>query len=388
MNRLEQKRKEAGKSGCRSFWSACKEFCKKEAVFVVAVLLAVISAFLVPPSWAYAEYIDFRVLALLFCLMLIVAGVKEQGIFRRLGECLIARVKDVRQLELVLSGLCFFSSMLITNDVALITFVPFALEILRSAGLEKKMIKVVVMQTIAANLGSMLTPSGNPQNLYLYSLTGMGLTEFIMFMLPLTLLSLVLLAAVILLGKGGAVETNAPKEREAINYKKLVIYGVLFLVCMGTVIHMIPWQISLGAVCIAGLFAFRNLFAQADYCLLGTFLGFFIFVGNMRNIPAVSSLVQGILKGRELLISVAASQVISNVPAAMFLSGFTGDYKALIYGVDIGGLGTLIASLASLISYKYFCAVPGVNKGKYLGEFTLWNLLFLAVLLPVAFFLI
>jgi len=141
-------------------------------------------------------------------------------------------------------------------------------------------------------------------------------------------------------------------------------------------------------VCLAGVFAFRNLFAQADYCLLGTFLGFFIFVGNMQNIPAVSSLLQDLLKGRELMVSVVASQVISNVPAAMLLSGFTGDYRALIYGVDIGGLGTLIASLASLISYKYFCGVPGVNKGKYLGEFTLWNLLFLAVLLPVAFLLI
>lgn len=367
---------------------ACKEFCKKETVFVVAIVLAVISAFLVPPSKAYIAYIDFRVLALLFCLMLIVAGVKEQGIFRRLGECLITKVKDVRHLELVLSGLCFFSGMLITNDVALITFVPFALEILISAGLEKKIVKVVVMQTIAANLGSMLTPIGNPQNLYLYSLTGMGLMEFIVFMLPLTLLSLVLLVVVILAGKGGAIEAKAQKSRQAVEKKKLLLYAVLFIVCMGTVIRVIPWQVSLLTVCASGLIAFRNLFAKADYCLLGTFLGFFIFVGNMQNVPAVSNLLQKLLKGKELIVSVVASQVISNVPAAMLLSGFTEDYKSLIYGVDIGGLGTLIASLASLISYKYFCAVPGGNKGKYLKEFTLWNLLFLAVLLPVAFLLI
>lgn len=367
---------------------AFKEFCKKETVFVVAIVLAVISAFLVPPSKDYIAYIDFRVLALLFCLMLIVAGVKEQGIFRRLGEGLITKVKDVRQLELVLAGLCFFSSMLITNDVALITFVPFALEILSSAGLQKKMIKVVVMQTIAANLGSMLTPIGNPQNLYLYSLTGMGLMEFILFMLPLTLISLVLLVIVILVGKGGAVEAKAEKSSMEADKKKLFLYVVLFVICMGTVIRVIPWQVSLLAVCITGLFAFRNLFAQADYCLLGTFLGFFIFVGNMQNIPAVSNLLQSLLAGKELLVSVVASQVISNVPAAMLLSGFTEDYKALIFGVDIGGLGTLIASLASLISYKYFCAVPGGNKAKYFKEFTLWNLLFLAVLLPVAFLLL
>lgn len=367
---------------------ACKEFCKKETVFVVAVVLAVISAFLVPPSKAYVDYIDFRVLALLFCLMLIVAGVKEQGIFRLLGEYLITKVKDVRQLELVLSGLCFFSSMLITNDVALITFVPFALEILNSAGLQKKIIKVVVMQTIAANLGSMLTPIGNPQNLYLYSLTGMGLVEFIVFMLPLTLLSLVLLVAVILLGKGGSVMTASGQGKSKADKKKLTLYILLFIICMGTVVRVIPWQISLAAVCIAGILAFRNLFAQADYCLLGTFLGFFIFVGNMQNIPAISSMLQNLLKGKELIVSVLASQVISNVPAAMLLSGFTSDYRALIYGVDIGGLGTLIASLASLISYKYFCAVPGGDKGRYLKEFTLWNLVFLAVLLPVAFLIL
>ena len=372
----------------KNFWSGLKEFCKKETVFVVAVILAIVSAFLVPPSKEYIDYIDFRVLALLFSLMMIVAGIKEQGIFRRLGESLIARVKDVRTLELVLTGLCFFSSMLITNDVALITFVPFAIEILRSADLEKKMIKVVVMQTIAANLGSMLTPIGNPQNLYLYSLTGMGFMEFVLFMLPITLLSLVLLVVIILLGKGGAVEDFEEKERPPIQKGKLILYIVLFLICMGTVIRVIPWQVSFLAVCITGIFAFRNLFAQADYCLLGTFLGFFIFVGNMQNVPAISNLLKTLLQGKELLVSILASQVISNVPAAMLLSGFTRDYKALIYGVDIGGLGTLIASLASLISYKYFSVVPGAGKGKYLKEFTLWNLLFLAVLLPVAFLLL
>ena len=362
----------------KNFWSGLKEFCKKETVFVVAVILAIVSAFLVPPSKEYIAYIDFRVLALLFSLMMIVAGIKEQGIFRRLGESLITRVKDVRTLELVLTGL----------DVALITFVPFAIEILRSADLEKKMIKVVVMQTIAANLGSMLTPIGNPQNLYLYSLTGMGFMEFVLFMLPITLLSLVLLVVIILLGKGGAVEDFEEKERPPIQRGKLILYIVLFLICMGTVIRVIPWQVSFLAVCITGIYAVRNLFSQADYCLLGTFLGFFIFVGNMQNVPAVSNLLKTLLQEKELLVSILASQVISNVPAAMLLSGFTRDYKALIYGVDIGGLGTLIASLASLISYKYFSVVPGANKGKYLKEFTLWNLLFLAVLLPVAFLLL
>lgn len=364
------------------------EFCKKETVFVVAVLLAVFSAFLVPPSGEYLDYIDFRVLALLFCLMLLVAGIKEQGVFQRMGEGLITGVKDVRQLELVLTGLCFFSGMFITNDVALITFVPFALEILSAAGLEKRIMKVVVLQTIAANLGSMLTPIGNPQNLYLYSLTGMGLMEFILFMLPLTLLSMVILLLVILAGKREAVKADMQRSKEKADKKKLILYLGLFVLCMGTVIRILPWQISLLAVCVTGVFAFRNLFAQADYCLLGTFLGFFIFVGNMQKLPAVSELLEKLLAGRELFLGVIASQIISNVPAAMLLSGFTQDYKALLYGVDIGGLGTLIASLASLISYKYVCRIPGIRKGKYLGVFTFWNLLFLAILLPAAWLLL
>lgn len=364
------------------------EFCKKETVFVVAVLLAVFSAFLVPPSGEYLDYIDFRVLALLFCLMLLVAGIKEQGVFQRMGEGLITGVKDVRQLELVLTGLCFFSGMFITNDVALITFVPFALEILSAAGLEKRIMKVVVLQTIAANLGSMLTPIGNPQNLYLYSLTGMGLMEFILFMLPLTLLSMVILLLVILAGKREAVKADMQRSKEKADKKKLILYLGLFVLCMGTVIRILPWQISLLAVCVTGVFAFRNLFAQADYCLLGTFLGFFIFVGNMQRLPAVSELLEKLLAGRELFLGVIASQIISNVPAAMLLSGFTQDYKALLYGVDIGGLGTLIASLASLISYKYVCRIPGIRKGKYLGVFTFWNLLFLAILLPAAWLLL
>ncbi len=157
---------------------------------------------------------------------------------------------------------------------------------------------------------------------------------------------------------------------------------------MGTVIRLIPWQISFMLVFVVGIIGFRNLFKEVDYCLLGTFLGFFVFVGNMQHIPAVSNWVAGMLKGRELWVAAGASQIISNVPAAMLLSGFTDQYKALLYGVDVGGLGTLIASLASLISYKFYCHSAKSNKGKYLLIFTLWNLLFLMILLPLAYLLL
>lgn len=362
-------------------------FCKKEVVFVIAVAVAILSVFFVKPSAAYLSYPDYRVLALLFCLMIIVAGIKEQGIFTLLGEKLTAKAKNSRQLSLLLVLLCFFSSMLITNDVALITFVPFALELLCLSGLQEKIIKVVVLQTIAANLGSMFTPIGNPQNLYLYGLTGMGLVEFLLYMLPLTVLSLLLLLVVIFTEKPLPVVTDLQEEEKQPDMKKVWIYIGLFLCCLLTVVHILPWQASFVIVFGVMLVIDRKLFAKVDYCLLGTFLGFFIFVGNMQNIPAVSTWLQSLLAGKELLLSALASQVISNVPAAMLLSGFTEEYKALLYGVNIGGLGTLIASLASIISYKFYAEMKDSRKGKYMMVFTAYNVVFFAILMIAGFIL-
>lgn len=362
-------------------------FCKKEVVFVIAVAVAILSVFFVKPSATYLSYPDYRVLALLFCLMIIVAGIKEQGIFTLLGEKLTAKAKNSRQLSLLLVLLCFFSSMLITNDVALITFVPFALELLCLSGLQEKIIKVVVLQTIAANLGSMFTPIGNPQNLYLYGLTGMGLVEFLLYMLPLTILSLLLLLVVIFTEKPLPVVTDLQEEEKQPDMKKVWIYIGLFLCCLLTVVHILPWQASFVIVFGVMLVIDRKLFAKVDYCLLGTFLGFFIFVGNMQNIPAVSTWLQSLLAGKELLLSALASQVISNVPAAMLLSGFTEEYKALLYGVNIGGLGTLIASLASIISYKFYAEMKDSHKGKYMMVFTAYNVVFFAILMIAGFML-
>lgn len=364
------------------------EFCKREVVFSVAVALAVISAFCVLPSATYLTYPDYRVLALLFCLMLIVAGLKSQGVFDLMGRKLTGCVRKSRQLELVLVFLCFFSSMFITNDVALITFVPFTLELMNAVGLERKIIKTVVLQTIAANLGSMLTPVGNPQNLYLYTLTGLGIGDFLLWMLPLTGASLFLLILSIFGGKNERIEVATQEREEKPDLKKLVLLFILFLICMGTVCRIIPWQISFVIVLFCGICFFRYLFKEVDYFLLGTFLGFFIFVGNLQNIPQISVWLAQLLQGRELWVAAAASQIISNVPAAMLLSGFSNDYRALLYGVDVGGLGTLIASLASLISYKFYAKSQNAGKGSYMLAFTLWNLLFMAALLPLAYWLL
>ena len=364
---------------------AIYRFIKKETVFTISVILGLISCFLVRPDGKYISYIDFRVLSILFCLMMLVAGLREQWIFRRLAEKLTAYVKTSTGLELILVILPFFSSMLITNDVALITFVPFALALLKGAGLENRIIRVVVLQTVAANLGSMLTPIGNPQNLYLYNLSGMGFGTFLLTMLPLTVVSFGLLMIIVFVSKKEPIKVSFEKADVDISRFKLTIIGILFIICMGTVVRVIPWGISLACVIVAGLIWFRSLFSAVDYYLLGTFIGFFVFVGNMQRIPAVENLISNLLEGHEMICAVGLSQLVSNVPCAMLLSGFTDDYIALLKGVDIGGLGTLIASMASLISYKFYAVTKDSKKGKYMLTFTAYNLLFLAVLLVFEF---
>lgn len=378
-----------------------KEFVKKEVVLCAAFLLAGISALLVHPDSAYIDYIDFRTLGILFCLMCVMAGLQKIGVFQYVAEKLLTFVHGSTQIILLLVLLCFFFSMFITNDVALITFVPFTFTVGRLLGKEKyqtMVLPVVVLQTIAANLGSMLTPVGNPQNLYLYGLSGMGTGEFLLLMLPYALFSLLLLVGCgVLFGKylGKKYSENGdnPQERPlqpqagGISAPKLflVIYLVLFILCLLTVARVVPLLFTLAAVMIAVLLMDRQVFVRVDYCLLLTFVGFFIFIGNMGRLSVFAGLLQSLVEGNEVWVAILASQCISNVPAALLLSGFTSNLSGLIVGTNLGGLGTLIASMASLISYKYIVVevkesgIAG-GKGKYFRYFTIANICFLALL--------
>ena len=363
-------------------------FIKKEVVLVVATILAIVSAFVIPPSMAYMEYIDWHVLELLLCLMTVMAGLQKCGLFDWLGEALLKKTSKVWQLCMVLVMLCFFLSMFITNDVALITFVPFAIVTLEKCKQERLLIPVVVLQTVAANLGSMLTPIGNPQNLYLYNLSGMGLMEFILCMLPNTALSLglILLSLLFVKGKGERISLNAltsgqtQKASARVDKKQAAVYLILFALSLLVVAKMIAVEIVLGIVLVVVLYLDKSVLKSVDFCLLLTFISFFVFTGNLGNIPAIRDTLQELVRGRELLIGIVASQGISNVPAALLLSGFTSDYKALLAGVNIGGLGTLIASMASLISYKILANKYNEKKGKYFQRFTIVNVVFLIIL--------
>lgn len=362
-----------------------KRWIKEETVLVIAAVLALGSMIVIPPDRQYLSYIDFKVLALLFCLMIVVAGFRKMGFFTFLGKWLAGKASDTRSLAAVLVFLCFFTSMLITNDVALLTFVPFAISLLQMTGQEKQMIRVIVLQTIAANLGSMLTPIGNPQNLYLYSMAEMSMTEFLLFMAPLSAVSFALLLAVVWLTPKEAVKLDGDSRDVSFSFGKMgILYTVLFGFSMATVAKILPYQILLILVAAAVLAADKMAFQEPDYALLATFVCFFIFIGNMQRIDLVHTWLSRIINGRELLTAIAASQVISNVPAAVLLSGFTQQVRLLLYGTNIGGLGTLIASLASLISYKFYIKLPTAETGAYMLCFTKWNLVFLGVLAVLA----
>ena len=370
--------------GLKNIANRIWHFIKNETVLSVAVILAVISSFFITPDIEYLNYIDFRTLGLLFCLMTVMAGLQKTGVFGFMAENLLKRIHSTKSLIFILIMLCFFFSMLITNDVALITFVPFTLTVLDMLGgdvKDKTIIPVVAMQTVAANLGSMLTPIGNPQNLYLHGISGLGVGEFMLLMLPYTVISFALLSAWALLRKGKGDVKISFNEKTRIKKKgKVVIYSTLFCVCLITVAHALDYRVMLLVVIATTAAADYRIFARVDYTLLLTFIAFFVFIGNMGRIPMFSNYINRIINGRECITGILSSQLISNVPAALLLSGFTDNIRPLIVGVNIGGLGTLIASMASLISFKYIGRENKSLRGRYLFYFTVVNVVFLAVL--------
>ena len=352
-------------------------FLKSETVLLIAWVLAIISMFMIPPTMKYVSYIDFKTLGLLLSLMFVTAGLQNCRVFEKIGDMLLERTTGVKGLKVVLVFLCFVGAMFITNDVALITFVPFTLYVLKRAGHEKEIGFVVILQTIAANLGSMLTPFGNPQNLYLFSESGMGAGDFFKATIPYVAFSAVLLLVCCLMGKKQTDTCSGDLGEIEIKKGKAAIFGVLFLVCIATVFGVLPYYVTLAIVLLMALILDKSLYKKVDYSLILTFVGFFIFIGNMGEIEAVSNFLSKVVSGREIMVSILSSQIISNVPAALLLSSFTDRYDLLLVGLNIGGLGTLIASMANLISYKIYVKEYANEKGKYLGKFTLACVAFL-----------
>lgn len=360
----------------------------QDPVLAIALILALLSMIFHKPDARYLKYIDFHTLILLFSLMLVSVGLKEIGFFQNVGEYFIGKVHSLKGLLILLVSFCFFSSMLITNDVALIIFVPLGILILEMADSKDQICFAVVFMTIAANLGSMLTPIGNPQNLYLYHLSHFTIPQFIGLMLPYSAVSLLmlLLGVYIFAPKKTLTTFTVQMSSKQPSGKSLTFYSSCFILCLLAVAGILSsWLLFI--IMIGAFLCVRpSCLKKVDYHLLATFFFLFIFIGNMGRTPAFRVFIQSILEGNEYLTSILVSQVISNVPAAILLSSFTKHTTALIIGTNIGGLGTLIASMASLISYKQLALHQPEKKRAYILLFTLWNLIFLAVLFTIGFY--
>ena len=356
-------------------------WCKKECVLIIALLCAVVSCFFSVPSMSY---IDFEVLILLLNLMLIVAAFKELKILDFLAISIIKRCTTSRSLFLALIGITFFSAMLVTNDVALITFVPLALIIAEKISIN--ILSLVVLQTLAANLGSSLTPMGNPQNLFIYSFYNLDTAAFFKVTLPLVLFAIILLSLFILKEKNEKLTLII----EPITLDQPVQIGIficLFLLVLLSVFHVFPYVLVAVIVWLTVLVCHKQLFMKVDYSLLITFIAFFIFIGNLSHMAVIKSFMESILHTGQntFWASLLSSQVISNVPATILIANFTPHYKELLLGVNLGGMGTLIASLASVISYKLYAKEYPTKT--YLKTFSLYNLLGLIVLVPIIYWL-
>ena len=357
------------------------KFIKKEIVLTVATVLAIITCFFVPIDKGYLKYFDYQTLTCLFCMLAVVAGLKNTNVFELISRKIIGLFHTRRAVICALVFGTFFFDMIVANDMSLITFLPLTYIVLHSTKNDKYLAFTFIMQTIAANMGGMITPYGNPQNLYLYSYYNIPTLEF------LGILFTQALSVEILLGICCAFIKNEElvikEEKITIDKYKLLVYVLLFAMVILTIFRIIPYLITLGIVILTMLILDRKRFKEVDYALLATFFVFFVFSGNIARIPEIKEFISNIVIDNTLLAGIISCQFISNVPTAIFLSKFTMNYTDLLISVNIGSLGILISSLASLITLKEFLKHQPKKFWKYLGMFTIFNTMFLIVLLLI-----
>ena len=357
-------------------------FIKKNVVLCTALVAALVSSIIVPPDAQYLGYFDFKTLTCLFCVLAVVCALKNINFFYILACEIVRRFKNIRMSVIAIVYITFIGSMLIANDMALLTFLPLGYFVLSSTDNKKYMAFLFIMQNIAANLGGMLTPFGNPQNLYLYTRFNIPTGEFMTVMLIPFLLSITLITlCCIVFVKSEPLVIKG--ERHSIDKKRAVIYGALFALSIAIVFRGIPYQLGLLIIPAAIFFLDRRALADVDYPLLFTFAAFFVFSGNVARIEAVRDVAEALLSKSTLLVSTLSCQLISNVPSSILLSSFTDNYRQLLVGVNIGGAGTLIASLASLITLKEYTKHDREGVGSYIKLFSIVNFSFLGILLAV-----
>lgn len=360
--------------------SNARGFAKKNAVMLIAFAAALITSLFVPVDKEYIGYFDFKTLSCLFCVLAVVCALKDINFFFVIARKIVHFFKTARMSILALVYITFIGSMLIANDMALLTFLPLGFLVLSSTGKQKYMAFTFIMQNIAANLGGMLTPFGNPQNLYLYTKFNIPNGEFMGIMAPPFILSVVLitLCCIIFVKNEPLMISN---EKIELNGKRTALYLALFALAIAIVFRGIPYWIGLIIIPAVLFFADRHALESVDYPLLFTFVFFFIFAGNMARMDAVRDFFSTLLSKNTLLFSALSCQCISNVPSAILLSQFTGNYAELLIGVNVGGVGTLIASLASLITFREYVKHDPKSTRRYIAEFSAFNFGFLIILI-------
>ncbi len=362
------------------------DFVKKNAVMCIALVAAIVTSFIIPVDKEYLGYFDYKTLTCLFCVLAVVCALKNINFFYMLARKVVQMFKNARMSVLALVYITFIGSMLIANDMALLTFLPLGYLVLTTTGKEKYMAFTFIMQNIAANLGGMLTPFGNPQNLYLYSKFEIPNLEFMAIMAPPFILSVALITVCcIIFVKPEPLSLD--DEKIVLDPKRTILYLALFALAIVIVFRGIPYWIGLIIIPTVLIFVDRKALKMVDYGLLFTFVFFFIFAGNMARIDAVRELFSSLLEKSTLLFSTISCQFISNVPSAILLSQFTDNYADLLVGVNIGGVGTLIASLASLITFREYVKHNPGKTGYYIGVFSAFNFAFLFILTGFMFLL-
>ena len=360
--------------------SNARGFAKKNAVMLIAFAAALITSLFVPVDKEYIGYFDFKTLSCLFCVLAVVCALKDINFFFVIARKIVHFFKTARMSILALVYITFIGSMLIANDMALLTFLPLGFLVLSSTGKQKYMAFTFIMQNIAANLGGMLTPFGNPQNLYLYTKFNIPNGEFMGIMAPPFILSVVLITlCCIIFVKNEPLMIS--DEKIELNGKRTALYLALFALAIAIVFRGIPYWIGLIIIPAVLFFADRHALESVDYPLLFTFVFFFIFAGNMARMDAVRNFFSALLSKNTLLCSALSCQCISNVPSAILLSQFTGNYAELLIGVNVGGVGTLIASLASLITFREYVKHDPRSTRRYIAEFSAFNFGFLIILI-------
>lgn len=358
-------------------------FLRNEAVLSIAFILALVSSLFAMPK---LEYIDFKVLILLFNLMIVVAAFKEYNLLDYLATSILKKCTNYKSICFALVTITLLSSMIVTNDVALITFVPLTIVICKKANISS--LKIIILQTIAANLGSSFTPMGNPQNLYIYSYFNINPIEFFKLTMPLLIVSIIFL--IILMSRVDKKKLDITlKEVSITNKNKLFVFISLFIFILLSVFHLIDYRIAFLVTALVVLLLNNKLFKKVDYSLILTFIFFFIFIGNISSMDSIKVFMENLLasKSGTYFSSILLSQGISNVPCTMLLSNFTTFYKELLLGVNIGGLGTIIASMASVISYKLYQKDNALEGNKFIKIFSIYNVLGLIILIPIFYLL-